>query len=144
MSDSMRFPGGQSGISYVEVLIAAALIAVSLAPMMDAVRTASISAGVHEEAAVQNLHLIATLEDVLAEPFSSLEAAAIAAGSESTITSYSDLSGSTNRRLVFLSLYDGDNADTDNNPFTGTDRGLMWVRVEIEGTVQAFETLINQ
>ena len=144
MSVSTRFPSGQSGISYVEVLIAAALIAVSLAPMMDAVRTASISAGVHENAAVQNLHLIATLENVLAEPFSSLEASAIAAGSESTITSYSDLAGSSNRRLVFLSLYDGDNADTDNNPFTGTDQGLMWVRVEIEGTVQAIETLISQ
>jgi hypothetical protein len=144
MSDSMRCPGRQSGISYVEVLIAAALIAVSLVPMMDAVRTASISAGVHENAAVQNLHLVATLEDVLAEPFASLAAAATAAGSESTLTSYSDLAGSSNRRLVFLSLYDGDNADTDNDPFTGTDQGLMWVRVEIEDTLQAIETLISQ
>jgi len=139
-----RYRRRQSGISYVEVLIAAALIAVSLVPMMNAVRTATISTGAHEDAAVQNLHLIATLEDVLAEPFSSLEAAATAAGSESTLTSYSDLAGSTNRRLVFLSLYDGDDADTDNDPFTGTDQGLMWVRVEIEGTVQAIETLINQ
>jgi len=138
------YRGGQSGISYIEVLIAAALIAVSLVPMMDAVRTATIGAGIHEDAAVQNLHLIATLEDVLAEPFSSLAAAAAAAGSESTLTSYSDLAGSNNRRLVFLSLYDGDNADTDNDPFTGTDQGLMWVRVEIEGTAQAIETLISQ
>ena len=139
-----HYRGRQSGISYIEVLIAAALIAVTLVPMMDAVRTASVSAGVHEVAAVQNLHLIATLEDVLAEPFSSLEAAATAAGSESTLTSYSDLAGSGNRRLVFLSLYDGDNADTDNDPFTGTDQGLMWVRVEIEGTAQTIETLISQ
>jgi hypothetical protein len=144
MTRPRRYRGGQSGITYVEVLIAAALIAVSLVPMMDAVRTASISAGVHEDAAVQNLHLVATMEDVLAEPFASLEAAATAAGSESTLTSYSDLAGANNRRLVFLSLYDGDNADTDNDPFTGTDPGLMWVRVELEGTAQAIETLISQ
>ena len=144
MKKPRRFRGRQAGISYIEVLIAAALIAVSLVPMMDAVRTASVSAGVHEGAAVQNLHLIATLEDVLAEPFSSLDAAATAAGSESTLTSYSDLAGSSNRRLVFLSLYDGDNADTDDDPFTGTDQGLMWVRVEIEDTAQTIETLIRQ
>jgi len=144
MKTPRHYRGRQSGISYVEVLIAAALIAVSLVPMMNAVRTATISTGIHEEAAVQNLHLIATLENVLAEPFSSLEAAATAAGSESTLTSYSDLAGSTNRRLVFLSLYDGDNADTDDDPFTGTDQGLMWVRVEIDGTVQAIETLVSQ
>ena len=144
MNWQRRCPGRQSGLSYIEVLIAAALIAVSLAPMTDAVRTASISAAAHENAAVQNLHLVATMEDVLAEPFASLETAATAAGSESTLTSYSDLAGSNNRRLVFLSLYDGDNADTDNDPFTGTDQGLMWVRVEIEGTAQAIETLISQ
>ena len=144
MNGFRRYRGGQSGISYIEVLIAAALIAVTLVPMMDAVRTASVSAGVHEDAAVQNLHLVATMEDVLAEPFASLEAAATTAGSESTLTSYSDLAGSSNRRLVFLSLYDGDNADTDNDPFTGTDQGLMWVRVEVEGTSRAIETLISQ
>jgi Flp pilus assembly pilin Flp len=144
MKKPRRFRDRQSGISYIEVLIAAALIAVTLVPMMDAVRTATVSTGVHEEAAVQNLHLIATLENVLAEPFSSLEAAATAAGSESTLTSYSDLAGLSNRRLVFLSLYDGDNADADNDPYTGTDQGLMWVRVEIEGTAQAIETLISQ
>ena len=144
MSWDRRCPGRQSGISYIEVLIAVALIAISLTPMMDAIRTATISASVHEDAAVQHLHLIAMLEDVLAEPFASLNVAATAAGSESASSSYSDLSGSTNRRLVFLSLYDSDNADTDNNPFTGTDQDLMWVRVEIEGTVQAIETLVSR
>ncbi|MDH3274232.1 MAG: hypothetical protein OEM99_06780 [Gammaproteobacteria bacterium] len=144
MNRRKRCSGRQSGISYVEVLIAAALIAVSLVPMMDAVRTASVSAGVHEDAAVQNMHLIAKLEEVLAEPFSALEAAATAAGSEATPSSYSDLPASTNRRLVFLSLYDGDDADADNDSFTGTDQYLMWVRVEIEGTVLATETLVAQ
>ncbi len=144
MNGVRRFPGRQTGISYIEVLIAVTLLAVSLEPMMDAVRTATVSTSAHEDAVVQHLHLLATLEDVLAEPFASLTAVATAAGSESAVSSYSDLPGSTNRRLVFLSLYDADNADLDNDPFTGTDQGLMWVRVEIEGTVQVIETLISQ
>ena len=136
--------GRQSGITYIEVLIASVLIVISLVPMMDALRGAITSAAVHEDSAIQHLHLIAMLEDVLAEPFSSLEAAATAAGSETVATSYSDLGGSTNRRLVYLSLYDGDNADSDNDPFTGVDPGLMWVRTEIEGTLMAIESLVNQ
>lgn len=136
--------GSQGGISYIEVLIAMALIAITLAPMIDALRTATISTGVHEQAAVQHSLMTALLEDVLAESFTSLEDAAATAGSESVATSYSDLPGSTDRRLIYLSLYDGDNSDLDNNPFTGTDPGLMWVRVEIEDTVQAIETLISQ
>ncbi len=144
MIEPRRYRGGQLGISYIEVLIAVVLIAISLAPMSDAVRTATIGTNIQEETAVQQLHLVAMLENVLAEPFSSLEAAATAAGSESVLTIYSDSPGSTNRRLVFLSLYDGNNADTDDDPFTGTDQGLMWVHVEIEDTVQAVETLISQ
>ena len=144
MIKSRRYRGGQLGISYIEVLIAVVLIAISLVPMSDAVRTATIGTNIQEETAVQQLHLVAMLENVLAEPFSSLEAAATAAGSESVLTIYSDSSGSTNRRLVFLSLYDGDNADTDDDHFTGTDQGLMWVRVEIEDTVRSIETLTSQ
>ncbi len=49
--------------------------------------------------------------------------------------------GSVDRRLVFIANYDGDNADTDNDPFTGTDPGLLWVRVEIEGSVAALQAL---
>ena len=86
--------------------------------MSDAVRSAITSAGSHQDAAIQHFHMIAMLEDVLAEPFSSLETAATAAGSETVASSYSDLPGSNYRRLVFLSLYDGDNADADDDPFT--------------------------
>ena len=86
------------------------------------------------------------MEIVLAEPYSSLENAAIAAGmggdSWSAPSTYSDPFGADSRRLVFLSLYDGDNADSDANPFTGVDGDLMWVRTEIEGTLIAVETLV--
>jgi hypothetical protein len=136
----------QSGISYIEVLIAALLIVISLIPMMDAMRGAAASSGFHEDAAVRHAHLLAKMEIVLAEPYSSLENAAIAAGqggdSWSSPSSYSDPPGADSRRLVFLSLYDGDNADSDNNPFTGVDGDLMWVRTEIAGTPVVVETLV--
>jgi len=132
----------QAGVSYIEVLIAALLVLISLPPLMDALRGAAPGVGAQEDAAIRNLHLTAMLESVLAEPFSSLEAAAIAAGSETVASAYSDLSGATNRRLVYLSYYDGDNADSDDDPFTGVDPGLMWIRTEIEGTLMSVETLV--
>jgi len=46
-------------------------------------------------------------------------------------------------RNVFLSRYDGDNADTNNNPFDGVDAGLIWVRVEIAGSSLSIESLIS-
>jgi len=137
-------PRRQAGATYIEVLIASALIVISLLPMTDAVRGAIDGSAAHEDAAIQQLHLMATLEDVLAEAFSSLETAAIEAGSESVPTSYSDREGSPNRRLVYLSLYDGDNADSDGDPFTGVDAGLMWIRTEIEGTQMSVESLVSK
>jgi len=141
-------PARQSGISYIEVLIAVLLILMTLVPMMDAMQGAMSSAGAHEEAAVRHAHLVAKMEDVLGEPYSSLEAAAIAAtqgnGSSTNPSSYSDQSGAINRRLVFLSFYDGDNADADDDPFSDMEPDLMWVRVEIEGTQIAVETLVYQ
>jgi Tfp pilus assembly protein PilV len=144
MSISEFVPGRQAGASYTEVLIAAILIVISLLPMSNAIRGAIDSSDSHEEASIRQMHMIAKLEDVLAEPFSSLEVAAIAAASASVPTSYSDSGGSVNRRLVYLSLYDGDNADADDDPFTGSDPGLMWIRTEIEGTLMSVESLVSK
>jgi len=144
MSACAFVPGRQAGVSYVEVLIATALIAISLVPMTNAVRDAIDGSAVHEDTAISQLHMLAKLEDVLAQAFSSLETAATEAGSASVPTSYSDPDGSDNRRLVYLSLYDGDNADSDDDPFTGVDAGLMWIRTEIEGTLMSVESLVSQ
>lgn len=131
----------ERGASYMEVLIAAVLLTASLLPMMDVLQTASSATGIHEELAVQRFHMAARMEEVLAEPFAALDAAAIAAGDKNTPTSYSDAPGVSNRRLVFLSLYDVDDADSNGDPFTGGEPDLMWVRIEIEGTVHALESL---
>jgi hypothetical protein len=144
MSASAFIPGRQAGVSYIEVLIATALIAISLVPMTNAVRDAIGASAAHEDTAIQQLHMLAKMEDVLAQAFSSLETAATEAGSASVPTRYSDLDGSENRRLVYLSLYDGDNADSDDDPFTGVDAGLLWIRTEIEGTLMSVESLVSQ
>jgi len=126
----------QSGLSYIEVLIATILVAVSLVPAVEALRGGIFGAGVHESAAVDHYELRAKMEEVLAEPYVLLDAAALAAGDENTPTSYSDSAGASKRRLVYLSRYDA------NLPgFTATDTGLLWVRVDFEARAGELETL---
>ena len=141
MIDRRFAPGRQTGASYVEVLIAALLIIISLAPMTSALRGAGDSADVFADATAQQLRLTAKLEEVLAEPFSVLAAAA---GDEDKASSFSDEKGVDDRRIVYLSAYDGDNADSDDDPFTGTDAGLIWIKVEVEGTELQVESLVSK
>ena len=137
-----RKPQRQAGYSYVEILIATILIAVSMVPIMDALRNASVGAGIYESYSAQHYSLLAKMEEVLAEPYDSLDAEAAAVGNSTTPTAYSDLASTPERRLVYLAAYDIDNADGDNEPFlTGTDPGVLWVRVEIEGTALSTESL---
>lgn len=131
----------QQGYSYVEILLATILIAISLIPASEALHTAMAGARVSESYSVQHYHLVAKMEEVLADSYLNLETEATAVGSATVATAYSDAPASTDRRVVFLSAYDADDADGDNDPFTGTDPGILWVRVELEGTVQSFESL---
>jgi len=94
MSPSAFVPGRQAGVSYIEVLIATALIAISLVPMTNAVRDAIGASAAHEDTAIQQLHMLAKLEYVLAQAFSTLETAATEAGSASVPARHSDLEGS--------------------------------------------------
>lgn len=132
------------GFSYVEVLIATALVAVALAPALDALISGIQGAGVHVALAEEHYHALGRLEEVLAEPFATLDAEALSAGGPTVPTAYSDAGGTPRRRLVFLARYDGDDADTDGNPFTGGDAGLLWVAVEIEHTGRVLETLTGE
>ena len=134
----------ESGFSYIELLITTVFIALMLIPALETLHTGVQGAGIHESRVAAQYRLMAIMEEVLAEPFQDLENAAQAAGGATVLTSYSDAPATPNRRLVFLSRYDGDNADADDDPFTGTDDGILWVRVEIEDSVYALETLINR
>ena len=144
----------QSGLTYVEVLIAAVLIAVALVPATQALRTGMLSAEVHSSAVEQHYAVLARIEEVLAEPYSILTSAASVAGDYKTPTSYSDTGGTPGRVVVYIALYDandadGDgnvhtvpdpNVDGDNNPYTDYS-GPLWVRAEVEGSVVGLETL---
>ena len=136
-----------AGFAYIEVLIATLLIVVTLLPAMQALYPAVAGAGVHGTRVEDHYQLVSRLEELLAEPFADLDAAATAAGNETTPTTYSDvMTASGGRQIsldVFLSRYDSDNADTDNNPFTGTEDDLMWIRVEIAGSADGLESLLS-
>ena len=136
--------GRQSGLTLVEVLITMVLLTVLLVPAMRALQTSVTGSNVHSELASNHFRLTSRMEELLAEPFGDLEVAAAAAGAPDVATSYSEASGPPGRLIVYLSLYDGDNADADNDPFTGTDPGLLWIRVQAEDTVHELQTLRAQ
>lgn len=134
-----------AGLTYLEVLIATLLIVITLVPALEAMAPGVTGAALHEDR-VEDHHLVyGRLEELLAAPFADLDAAATAAGGPGTPSSYSDTltqaDGRPVTRNVYLSRYDADNADGDNDPFTGTEPDLLWLRVEIAGSRQAIETL---
>lgn len=131
----------QSGLTLVEVLITMVLLTVLLVPAMRALQTGVTGAEVHANLAADQFRLTSRMEELLAEPFAQLETAATAAGGPGVETSYSEAAGPPGRLIVYLSLYDGDNADADGDPFTGTDSGLLWIRIEAEDTVHHLQTI---
>ena len=148
-------PERQAGLTYIEVMVAAALIAIALLPAMDAIYTGMRGGEVYASASAEHYATLAKIEEVLAEPQSLLITAAAAAGDEKTPSGfYSDSAGTAIRRLVFIARYDADNADGDgdvftvpdpnidgdNDPYTGFT-GLLWVRVEVEGSLTSLESL---
>ena len=128
---------------YAEVLVAVVILAVAMVPAGNAIYSGLRSSERFVDATAEQFSARGRLEEVLAEPFATLEAAAVAAGGPSAATTYSDPPGPS-RRLVFLAYYDADDADSDDDPFTGGEPDLMWVRVEIEGTTLGYETLTSR
>jgi Tfp pilus assembly protein PilV len=143
----------QKGFSYVEVLIATTLIAIALIPAMSALQTGIMSANVHQALTTEYYSQLKKMEELQATPFTSLLNAAKVAVNNTTATSYSDATGTTNRSLVYIALYDADanpftvtdtNTDGDNDPYTGNTANLLWVKVVTEGSAQGLETLISR
>lgn len=132
-----------AGFSYVEVLVATVLIALVLVPSIEALQSGVQSSAAHVDFAVNNYRLRDKLEETLARPFAELETMAGNA-TAAVPPPYSDPLGTADRRLVYLARYDGDNADADDDPFSGEDDGLLWLRVRIVGTHYDVETLIRE
>ena len=133
--------GRQSGFSYVEVIIGTFVLTVALLPALDALRAGMLSADVGESVTVAYVRLRDTTEVVLAKPFRALELEETSAAGAPSV--YSDAVTTPARRLVYLYRHDGDDADGDADPDTGTDAGILRVRVVIEGTHHSLETLLS-
>ncbi len=133
------------GFSYVEILVATVLIALSLEPALEALSNGIQGSAIQTQRTEEAYLLQGKLEEVLADSFTDLESAAAAAGGPGSVSSYSDVvtlaDGRQLIRNVYVAGYDGDNADTDNDPFTGADPDLLWVRVAIPDTILELEAL---
>ncbi|MFK7896613.1 MAG: prepilin-type N-terminal cleavage/methylation domain-containing protein [Myxococcota bacterium] len=133
-----------AGFSYIEVLIAVVIMTIALVPAIESLRISTLNSGAHPEMARQAAWVSSLLETTLAESFAALDAEALRVGDAATPTVYSDAAGTASRRLVYLSRYDGDDADGDGDAFTGTDEDLLWIRVALENSPHAFETLTSR
>lgn len=138
------------GFSYLEVLVAVVLVGIMLVPAMQAIQAGIKSTELHGSVTTQHYALQSRMEEILAEAYSSLLAAAETAGSNSVPSSYSDAGGSADRIIVYLALYDADadpfviadpDNDGDSNIYTGDTSNLLWIRVELEKSAYAYQTL---
>ena len=129
-------PCRAGGFSYVESIVALLILATALAPALSALRPGLAASASTRSYSVNQQRLKSRMEEVLANRFATLDAAAIAAGNSpaATVTAYSDAAGTKDRLLVTLYRYDGVSP-------TASDSGLLWVTVAIEGSSLALNTL---
>ncbi len=143
MTHVRTMPVGR-GFSYVEVLICIVLIVLTLIPAMEALVPAIQGVSVHEAEATEHYRLRAKLEETSAQPFATLATEAVALGDPSILSPlYSDPVATQNRRLVYLAHIDGDNADGDDDPFTGTENTLLWIKVSVDGDHRVLESVVS-
>ncbi len=130
----------QHGFSYVEVLVAVALMAIVAGPLGEALRTALATSRANIDDTAAYYQLLKVTEDTMASNYGTLSA--LATNPDVVVrTTTTDDGAPIN---IYVSRYDGDNADLDDDPFTGTDDGLLWIKVELDGTAQSFESLKAQ
>lgn len=133
----------QTGLSYIEVLVATLLIAIALVPMMESLQPGLQGVQIHRDQAEVHYSLTGKLEEVLAQPFDDLDSAATAAGNYTIPTSYSD-PAATVPHEVFIWRYDIDDADSDGDAFTGGEDDILWVRVATIDSLNELQTLISR
>ncbi len=134
----------QRGFGYIEALVAVVLLAIAIVPALDALANAMRGAPTADQYDDLWQAVADKLSATAGARFDDLDAAATLAGSSTTASTFSDASGTTPRVLVYLSRYDGDNADGDNNPFTGTDADLIWIRAAIVDPPVDMTTLVTR
>ena len=77
----------ENGFSYIEVLVATVLLAITLVPAMQGLEGAIVGSKKHETITQQQYFLQSKFEEILTQPFDDLDAAAIAAGSSGSASS---------------------------------------------------------
>lgn len=134
----------QRGFGYIEALVAVALLAVALVPALEALTNVTRNAPAADQDDALWMAVSNKLNEISGTRFDSLDFYASTTGSPTTASSLSDAAGTNPRVLVYLSRYDGDNADGDNNAFTGTDADLIWIRAAIADTPVEMSTLVTR
>lgn len=134
----------QRGFGYIEALVAVALLAVALVPALEALTNVTRNAPAADQDDALWMAVSNKLNEISGTRFDSLDFYASTTGSPTTASSLSDAAGTNPRVLVYLSRYDGDNADGDNNAFTGTDTDLIWIRAAIADTPVEMSTLVTR
>lgn len=125
----------------VEVLVATLLLSVSLVPAVNALRVSVLTTAANKVMQQEHFQLQRKLNFVLAQRFSDLHKRAGVHTTHDLVLS--DPVGTEGQALVYLSRFDADNADGDDDPFTGKDPFLLWVRVELEGSDAYIEELVS-
>ncbi|MFK7914920.1 MAG: hypothetical protein AB8B93_13465 [Pseudomonadales bacterium] len=122
----------ERGYAYVEILLAVSLLAISLAPMLESLANGLRQQRLQADYEAAALRAQSRLQTLQAISFATLSSEALSVGDPAIASGYSDPTSLDPRVLVFLSLYDHDNADADSDPFTGGDADLLWMRVATE------------
>ena len=134
----------QSGLSYIEVLIATVLIAITLVPAIEGLTSGIQGSALNKQRVEIHYALKGKLEQLLSESFEDLDAAATAAGAHTTATSYSDIFSPTMSRDVFIWRYDVVDADGDGNEFTGGEDNLLWISVALPDNSLSLQILVSR
>lgn len=136
-----RNPQSEQGGSLVEVLVAVALLAVSLAPLTRALLGQAHGATVASERWQLHERIATRMETVLAQPYEVLANEADALADPAAASQWSDAPASANRLQVFVARVDIDNADTDADPFSGIDDDVVRIVVAEDDTGYAVTAL---
>jgi type II secretory pathway pseudopilin PulG len=132
----------QPGFAYVEVLLSVLLMAILLAPALQALGTGIAGSG--NNSAARQFALRNRLEEVLATPFSDLYAETYYSGANtatSLSSTSSDPAGTQDRLLVVLYRY-----DVATNALSSNDTGLLYLNTyyEAEGAANGVSTLLGR
>ena len=139
----MRTPRSIRGYSYLEVLVAAIILAVALVPAAESLRAASDASHQVRQRVPLQYEALGYFENLMANSLGALEAEAIATGGTAPSTLYSEPVGTPERMLVTVSPHDIDDADGDGDTLTGTESGVVHVRLEVEGQGIVMETVVG-